>query len=64
MQTKRNSRKFAVQAVFQFFFSNENIDKILEEFLSFRSQETENQVIKYGIHDYITYVYNIIFSFF
>tara|TARA_A100001011_G_scaffold370162_1_gene426196 strand:- start:1262 stop:1699 length:438 start_codon:yes stop_codon:yes gene_type:complete len=47
MQTKRNSRKFAVQAVFQFFFSNENIDKILEEFLSFRSQETENQVIKY-----------------
>ncbi len=47
MQTKRNSRKFAVQAVFQFFFSNESIDKILEEFLSFRSQETENKVIKY-----------------
>ena len=47
MQTKRNSRKFAVQAVFQFFFSNESIDKILEEFLSFRSQETENKIIKY-----------------
>ena len=32
---------------FSFFFSNESIDKILEEFLSFRSQETENKVIKY-----------------
>lgn len=28
------------------------------------SLDNKNQVIKYGIHDYITYVYNIIFSFF
>lgn len=28
------------------------------------SLDNKNQVIKYGIHDYITYIYNIIFSFF
>tara|TARA_B100001540_G_C15816779_1_gene648011 strand:+ start:201 stop:686 length:486 start_codon:yes stop_codon:yes gene_type:complete len=28
------------------------------------SLDNKNQIIKYGIHDYITYIYNIIFSFF
>ena len=32
MEARKNSRKLAVQAVFQFFFTKEDIDKILEQF--------------------------------
>ena len=42
MEAKRNTRKIAVQAVFQFFFSKEDINKILEEFCNYRIKEFKN----------------------
>lgn len=47
MEAKRNTRKLAVQAVFQFFFSKEDINKILEEFCSYRIKEVKNYKKKY-----------------
>ena len=49
MEAKRNTRKIAVQAVFQFFFSKEDIDKILNEFCDYRIKEFRNYKKKYDI---------------
>ena len=49
MEARRNTRKIAVQAVFQFFFSNEDINRILEEFCNFRIKEFRNYKKKYDI---------------
>ena len=49
MEARRNSRKVAVQAIFQFFFSKEDISKILDEFCSYRIKETRNYKKKYDI---------------
>ena len=50
MELKKNSRKIAVQAVFQFFFSNENIDKVLDEFHEYRVKEKAYCRLKYDIN--------------
>ena len=47
MEARRHTRKIAVQAVFQFFFSKEDIDKILEEFCNYRIKEFKNYKKKY-----------------
>ena len=47
MEARRNTRKIAVQAVFQFFFSKEDINKILEEFCNYRIKELKNYKKKY-----------------
>ena len=44
---KRNTRKIAVQAVFQFFFSKEDVNKILEEFCNYRIKEFRNYKKRY-----------------
>ena len=49
MEARRNARKVAVQAVFQFFFSKEDINKILDEFCSYRIKEIRNYKKKYDI---------------
>ena len=49
MEARRNARKVAVQAIFQFFFSKEDISKILDEFCSYRIKETRNYKKKYDI---------------
>ncbi len=49
MEARRNARKIAVQAVFQFFFSKEDINKILDEFCSYRIKEVRNYKKKYDI---------------
>ena len=49
MEARRNARKVAVQAIFQFFFSKEDISKILDEFCSYRIKETRNCKKKYDI---------------
>ena len=41
MEARRNTRKIAVQAVFQ-FFSKEDVNKILEEFCNYRIKEFKN----------------------
>ena len=47
MEAIRNTRKIAVQAVFQFFFSKEDINKILEEFCNYRIKEFKNYKKRY-----------------
>ena len=47
MEAKRNAREVAVQAIFQFFFSNGDIKKILNEFCNFRIREEKNYTKKY-----------------
>ena len=47
MEARRNTRNIAVQAVFQFFFSKEDINKILEEFCNYRIKEFKNYKKKY-----------------
>ena len=47
MEAKRNTRKIAVQAVFQFFFSKEDVNKILEQFCNYRIKEFKNYKKKY-----------------
>ncbi len=47
MEARRNTRKIAVQAVFQFFFSKEDINKILEEFCNYRIKEFKNYKKRY-----------------
>ena len=47
MEARRNTRKIAVQAVFQFFFSKEDVNKILEEFCNYRIKEFKNYKKKY-----------------
>ena len=47
MEARRNTRKIAVQAVFQFFFSKEDVNKILEEFCNYRIKEFRNYKKKY-----------------
>ena len=49
MEVKRNTRKIAVQAVFQFFFSKEDVNKILEQFCDYRIKEFKNYKKKYDI---------------
>ena len=49
MEAKKNTRKIAVQAVFQFFFSKEDINKILEEFCNYRIKEFKNYKKRYDI---------------
>ena len=49
MEAKRNTRKIAVQAVFQFFFSKEDINEILEEFCDYRIKEYRNYKKRYDI---------------
>ena len=49
MVARRNTRKIAVQAVFQFFFSKEDVNKILEEFCNYRIKEFKNYKKKYDI---------------
>ena len=50
MEARRNARKVAVQAVFQFFFSKEDINKILDQFCSYRIKEIKNYKKKYDIN--------------
>ena len=50
MEVRRNTRKIAVQAVFQFFFSKEDVNKILEEFCNYRIKEIKNYKKKYDIN--------------
>ena len=47
MEARRNTRRIAVQAVFQFFFSKQDINKILEEFCNYRIKEFKNYKKKY-----------------
>ena len=47
MEARRNTRKIAVQAVFQFFFSKEDVNKILEEFCNYRIKEFKNYKKRY-----------------
>ena len=47
MEPKKNARKIAVQAVFQFFFSNEDVNKVLDEFHQYRVKEKAYCKIKY-----------------
>ena len=47
MEARRNTRKIAVQAIFQFFFSKEDVNKILEEFCIYRIKEFKNYKKKY-----------------
>ena len=47
MEARRNTRKIAVQAVFQFFFSKDDVNKILEEFCNYRIKEFKNYKKKY-----------------
>ena len=47
MEARRNTRNIAVQAVFQFFFSKEDINKILEEFCNYRIKEFKNYQKRY-----------------
>ena len=47
MEARRNTRKIAVQAIFQFFFSKEDVNKILEEFCNYRIKEFKNYKKKY-----------------
>ena len=47
MEIRRNTRKIAVQAVFQFFFSKEDVNKILEEFCNYRIKEFKNYKKRY-----------------
>ena len=42
MEAKKNARKIAVQAVFQLFFSNDDIEKIIQEFYKYRINEYKN----------------------
>ena len=49
MEARRNTRKIAVQAIFQFFFSKEDVNKILEEFCNYRIKEFKNYKKKYDI---------------
>ena len=49
MELKKNARKIAVQAVFQFFFSNENANKVLDEFHQYRVKEKAYCKLKYDI---------------
>ena len=50
MELKKNSRKIAVQAVFQFFFSNEEANKVLDEFHEYRVKEKAYCRLKYDIN--------------
>ena len=50
MEVRRNTRKIAVQAIFQFFFSKEDVNKILEEFCNHRIKEFKNYKKKYDIN--------------
>jgi N utilization substance protein B len=50
MELKKNSRKIAVQAVFQFFFSNENANKVLDEFHEYRVKEKAYCRLKYDMN--------------
>ena len=50
MEVRRNTRKIAVQAIFQFFFSKEDVNKILEEFCNYRIKEFKNYKKKYDIN--------------
>ena len=47
MEARRHTRKIAVQAVFQFFFSKEDVNKILEEFCNYRIKEFRNYKKRY-----------------
>ena len=49
MEARRNTRKIAVQAVFQFFFSKEDINEILKEFCDYRIKEYRNYKKRYDI---------------
>ena len=49
MEIRRNTRKIAVQAVFQFFFSKEDANKIVAEFCNYRIKEFKNYKKKYDI---------------
>ena len=48
MVTRKNSRKLAVQAIFQ-FFSKDDINKILDEFCNYRIKEIKNYKKEYDI---------------
>ena len=47
MEARRQARKFAVQATFQYFFSEEKISNILDEFSGYRKGLKENKFQKY-----------------
>ena len=59
MEARRNSRKIAVQALFQFFFSKEDVNKILEEFYNFRIKELKNYKKKYDTDFFKTIVIGV-----
>ena len=50
MEARKNSRKLAVQAVFQFFFSKEDINKILEQFCDYRIKERKDYKKKIDVN--------------
>ena len=49
MVPKKNARKLAVQAVFQFLFSNEDANKVLDEFHQYRIKEKAYCKLKYDV---------------
>ena len=59
MGARNNSRKVAVQAIFQFFFSKDDIDKILDEFCNFRIREIKNYKKEYDIEFLKNIVYGV-----
>ncbi len=50
MVPKKNARKLAVQAVFQFLFSNEDANKVLDEFHQYRIKEKAYCKLKYDVN--------------
>ena len=47
MEARKNARKYAVQAVFQLFFTKGDINKILEEFSEFRINDYDDGKFQY-----------------
>ena len=61
MEARRNARKYAVQAIFQFFFTKNEINRILEDFNYFKIYDGQEINLRYdrqffckivnGVHD-------------
>ena len=49
MEARNNARKLAVQAIFQFFFSKDDINNILEQFCTYRIKESNYYKKKFDV---------------
>ena len=47
MEARRQARRFAVQATFQYFFSEDKINNVLEEFSGYRVSQQQSKLQKY-----------------